>query len=257
MRALLLGLLGCGGRSDVELYREALATAPTYEAARAACDAIGEADSRGDCQMAVMERFERLQWADCETVERGLWVDECYFQMAERQRASGDLAGALRICENIRFARFCVWHLLQDEVEASLDEAPAVAEARLLPFVGSRALPDAAVQLWVIRFREAAGHGRVLDEADCATLQAPEPCQRAVNAHVRTILDSVSRSQRERLCAQELGKRAFVGTSPAWRLGPLTTAAESRWVFERCGAEAPAPPPQGEAVGGRPRSELR
>ena len=254
---LLFALLGCAGPADAELYRQAVALAPDYAVARPLCDQMVDADGRADCQMAVMERFDRLEPADCETVERGLWVDECYFQMAERRRAAGDLAGALATCERIRFARFCDWHLLQDEVEASIDEAPAAVEARLAPFVGLRALPDAAVQLWVIRFRERAGRDHILDERDCDGLKAPGPCQKAVNAHVRSILDSLGRAHKDQLCDKPLGQRARLGDGPAWLLGPLTEAAESRWVFERCRVDAQAPPPQGEALGGRPRSETR
>lgn len=246
MTGILLGLiLGCAGpRSDAELYSEALARTETFEQADGLCRRIVDDDGRGDCLMAIFERYDRLQPSDCGSIDMGIWRDECMFQLAERQRAAGELATAIQTCHENRFGRNCAWHLLQDEAEASLDDAPVDAEKRIAPFSASRRLPDAGRQFWTIRFRELGARGTTLDEALCDGLAEPSSCREAVAVHVRTILDATGRTNRARTCAAAPGRRATIKGNPAWLAGPVTLAAEADWVGRWCGENAGAPIPR-------------
>lgn len=254
--ALLLSVLSvlsaCGPRTDAERYRAALVEADAYGPAAALCADIGDRGARGDCLIAVMERFQRLEIADCDAIRDGLWHDECVFALAERARAHGDLDRGLELCLQGRFARSCSWHLLQDEVEASLEDPPKAAELRIAAFAHARRIPDAAVQFWMIRFRERSAAGHPLDEADCEGLKDSRSCEAAVIGYVRQILDAVGNANREQTCNAARGERVKVGQAPAWAAGPVALRAEDDWVRMRCaegakrlpGDEPPMPPPR-------------
>jgi len=234
---LLLGLLSCGSpKSDAVRYAEALGEASDFESARSLCAGITDVGLRGDCKVGAMERHRVLDEAECDGVQSDLWRDECRFLLAERQRASGDLALAIDTCNSTRFARKCAWHLVQDEAQASVDEAPAVAEARITPFLVSRPVPDAALQFWIIRFREQAAAGKQLDERVCDEVIDRQTCVEGFFRHLATVLDALGRARLERVCAKDGDALATTGGEPAWAEGPLARAAESRWVRAHCPA---------------------
>lgn len=233
---LLLGLTlpACHPpRSDAEHYVAALA-AEDFSVARAACRRIRDREARDDCYLAALEAHHRLSEEDCAEIQSPRWSAECLFQLAERQSAAGDLDLALLTCERSRFARFCAWHLLQDEVQAGLDEPVDVAEARVDRFRGARAIPDALHQFWLIRFREQGAAGETLDEADCEDSRDPVACRHAVEDHVRRVMDALGKASRHSTCLAEPGQRATTRGGPAWKPGPVANAAEARWVAERC-----------------------
>lgn len=180
-------------RGDAGWYRQALAGASTFDEAAADCGRIEDHNARGDCMMAIEERFDRLQASDCALIDEGVW-----------------------------------------RAEASLDEDAALAEGRLGPFSVSRPVPDAAIQFWMIRFREQVAAGRPIDEQDCAALQDPPSCERAVWASVKGLLDLRGRAGLNQACAAELGQRVTHKGAPSWRRGPLADGAEARWVADRC-----------------------
>ncbi|MDP6932836.1 MAG: hypothetical protein QGG40_07955 [Myxococcota bacterium] len=235
---------GLGDRSDAQNYARALAEVTDFSAARSSCDRVDSSLARGDCLLAIMEAHERLDETDCRTLDNDLWHDECFFLLAERQAASGGLAQGLDTCQTTAFARYCSWHLLQDEVQDSLQEPAAEAEARLTAFRETRTLPDAAFQFWTIRFREQAGDGRPLDERDCTGLEDSESCIHAVQAHIRKMLDARARAARKKssdttpsrpaVCELEPGSRVKIRQAPAWSSGPVAQAAESDWVRDHC-----------------------
>ena len=191
-------------------------------------------EAREDCLLAVLERHHRLSPEDCGELTTQKWHAECLFQLAERQGRAGELSAALQTCASSLYARFCSWHLLQDQVQASLDDAPVVAEARLDGFAGVTVLPDAAFQFWMIRFREQATDGRSLDESDCHGLRERGECERAVVEYVRRKLDAISHGRMPAVCGGTPGRRAMAHGQPAWKAGPLATSAEDAWVAERC-----------------------
>ncbi|MCK6502324.1 hypothetical protein L6R53_02815 [Myxococcota bacterium] len=252
----LVVLPGCERRSDAERYHHALVEARSYATARASCRRIEDPDSRGDCLVGVMEVWQRLDAAGCHEIlapagagagaapELAVWRDECMFQLAERQRAHGDLPTALRTCLDSRWARECSWHLLQDEAEASLDEPAAVAEARIRAFRDAPRLPDASLQFWIIRARAGAARGRPVSEADCAALAAPAPCREALGVTVRSMLDARLRAEGTSGCAHVVQTAATL-SGVAWLPGPLVDAEVARWASARCptsGAERSGPP---------------
>ena len=244
---VLLALSSCAVEGDAHLYAQALTGSETFLEARELCLRIRDPASRGDCEVAVMERWQRLNVDDCRTIARGppelsLWRDECMFQLAERMRARGDLDRALETCLDTRFARQCSWHLVQDEAEASLDEAPAVAERRIARFVAARRIPDAPVQFWAIRFRTAAAAGRLPDEAICNELAQPAPCRDAVESYVRTVLDAWLRGDPNLACGRVAPSSDTVELRPAWVEGPYATAAAVDWRALHCGDTPTGPP---------------
>lgn len=252
MRGWFAGLVwwvgGCNsGGSDVNAYREALVTAPTFAEARAACATISDPVTRGDCAVTITERFERLDPSDCAHVTDPVWLDECRFLLAERVGKTGDIQSALTICNQSRFRRHCSWHLLQDGVDDTMALSAAEAEAVLEEFGRFDALKDAPFQFWRIRWREWAGLGRSADERDCAGLRHQRGCEEALSRHVREMLRTVSRADPRRVCTLPRGERVQNRGTPGWVLGPLTTQAEAQWEAEWCGGvesdPTPASPP--------------
>ncbi len=233
-------MVGCAsGPSDADAYRNALVTAETFAAARTACSGIQEAAARGDCQVTITERFERLDPADCAHVTDPMWLDECRFLLAERVGKTGNIERAIAICNQSRFRRHCSWHLLQDGVEATLEVSPREAEAVLELFGQVDALKDAPFQFWRIRWREWGGAGRSADEMDCEGLRHQRGCEEALSRHVREMLHRVSRTDPRRMCALPRGERVRNRDTPGWILGPLTTRAEMEWEAEWCAGAAP------------------
>jgi len=242
VRGLLLILGACAEPpSEAEAYAHALAGAETYVEARESCGQIADAGVRGDCQATITERFARLDPADCDAVDGDVWRDECRFLMAERIGATGDLELALATCVTSRFRRHCAWHLLQDATEHTIDAPHAEAEAVLEGFMQVKALPDAPNQFWRIRWRELAGRGVRLDEAGCEGLRSRPGCRDALERQVFDMLQVVSRSDRAGVCATPEGQRVLHDGVPVWTLGPLTAAAEARWVGEHCAAKPGEP----------------
>ena len=231
----MLWAVACGQpRTDAEAYRTALVVAPTFAEAKAACDDVADPRTRGDCQVTITERFERLDPADCGHVTDPVWLDECRFLLAERVGKTGDLPLALAVCNESRFRRFCAWHLLQDAVDETLPLPASEAEAVLEGFGGIDALKDAPFQFWRIRWRELAGRGTPADERDCQGLVHQVGCEQALSRHIWELLETVSKRDRSAVCATARGQRVMHRGEPSWRTGPLTTSAEASWEVERC-----------------------
>mgnify|MGYP000312211730 CR=1 FL=1 len=254
--AALLLVAGCASPpTEAEAYARALSSAPNYATARASCDHIADPSVRGDCQVTITERFARLDPADCDTVDGEVWQDECRFLMAERIGRTGDLDAALATCVTSRFRRHCAWHLLQDAAENTLHKPHAVAEQVLHGFMEVQALPDAPNQFWRIRWRELAGEGQTLDEAGCSGLLSEPGCRDALDRHVFDMLQVVARRDRAGICGKPAGQRVLHSGQPAWTLGPLTAAAEARWVTEHCSALAGQSAKQGDVRRGAAPTE--
>jgi len=231
----VLVLLSCGElRSDAGSYASALTETESYESATEHCGRIEKDDLRGDCRVALMENWSRLDPADCETMESALWRDECLFQLGERQWESGEVATGLETCEQTRFRRNCAWHLVQYEVLATLDQSAVEAEEKILGFADSDPMPDAAFQFWLIRFREQAGKGLQLNELNCEGLKQPEPCRAAIQRHVISSMQTQARRHLERICTSAIGERVTLKGEPAWFPGPVALEAEEQWVAEHC-----------------------
>lgn len=233
-------LAACGPQTDAERYAWALTQARSYERARSACVGIVAPHARGDCLVAAMERFGTLDAEECRAVQQAepsmsLWRDECMFQLAERQRARGNVDGALQLCLDTRFSRECAWHLVQDEAEASLSEDPTLAELRLARFDGAQRIPDAPLQFWTIRYRTQAAAGETPDEATCLELSNPGPCHEALRRHVRLVLDARLRSDPDMPCRPAAEQAATVSTGAAWVHGPVAAGAVLDWQHRHCG----------------------
>ena len=228
-----MGSAACGETAS-ESYSAALMETESYVGSLAHCSRIDSDDLRDDCRVAAMEVWSRLEDSDCEIVESPLWHDECLFLLGERQWQGGDLALGLRTCEQSRFRRNCAWHLIQDEVQASIALPADEAEARIASFVEARAVPDAAMQFWTIRFREQAGEGMVLNAADCEGLRDAIACRAAVERHVLAILDAQSSRDMQAVCTAPRGGRATLNGQPAWIDDAVTGQAEALWVRTRC-----------------------
>ncbi|MCB9777464.1 MAG: hypothetical protein H6742_02745 [Alphaproteobacteria bacterium] len=236
---------GCGPRTDAERYAYALTDAPDFDRARESCLGIRASMSRGDCLVAAMERFDRLEAVDCDAMRAdepalALWRDECRFLLAERQRGAGALLEAVDTCQSTRFHRQCLWHLVQDEAEASLDESPLQAEARLGIFAGAHRIPDAAVQFWTIRTRTRAAKGVPPDERDCDSLADRESCIEGVRRYIRLTLDTRARHLDTSGCDEEHDVSGTLSGRRAWVDGPAARDTVRRWWELRCRAPAPS-----------------
>lgn len=243
---MLVWALACAPeRGDAGWYAAALADATDHASAKQMCAEIGELRLRSDCQVAAMERWGGLAEAECLEVSDPVWADECRFQLAERLRVAGDLAGGIDACHRTRFRRQCSWHLLQDEAQDSVDETPAEAQRRLRPFAASNPLPDAGRHFWAIRMQEQNGAGRSADETDCDQVADSQSCTIAFERHVHRTLDALGRANLAKVCGAETGQRAFTREVPTWLPGPLATAAERRWVDARCTQGEPMKRPPG------------
>jgi hypothetical protein len=185
-----------------------------------------------------LETWGRLELSICEALSAPLWRDECLFKLGESQWQTGDLEAGLQTCEQTRFRRNCAWHLVQYEVNATLQLPPVEAEGRILGFAASDSMPDAAFQFWLIRFREQAGDGLQLNELDCDGLEQPEACRDGIRRHVVSSLRTKSRRHLEELCGADPGERVRLKGDPAWAPGPITLEAEAQWVASHCETEA-------------------
>ena len=235
MLLLLLMLLACDAPpSDAVLYRRALVESVDGEEAAQHCWKITDIGLAGDCQVAVMERFEDLEAGDCAEIRSNLWRDECVFLLAERQWKAGQQLEGLTTCRQTRFARACTWHLIQDEAEAAVAEDAAEAEARLAPFLRSNVAPDAALHFWKLWLRARLTAGVPIDEEACAAVQEVRVCREAVGRTIHELLEASGRTRRAELCAAAAGQRVVMNGAPAWRSGALSTAAERQWVARHC-----------------------
>lgn len=238
---LLLGL-GCPEPGDARRYALASSEAEDWPEARSLCLGIRDPSSRGDCLVAGMERFSTLDPEECRALQKdepemAVWRDECMFQLAERLRGLGRFDEAMVACLDTRFARECFWHLVQDEAEASLDEAGPVAEARIARFRAAGPIPDAALQFWAARFRAEAEAGRVPGEEICTTLQDPAPCHEGLRRFVRSRLDGQLRLDALRACAATAQGPGSVPVAFGWVPGPVADASVARWHERHCAQE--------------------
>lgn len=233
--------VGCGGPpdGDAAAYHYALVEADSYRRSAAGCAAIEHVTTRYDCTLAVLERWQRLEDADCAEIDDGRLRDECRFQLAERRLAAGDLPGAIASCEQTRYRRPCSWHLVRDVAEASWESPIRVAEAEVARFATAAAIPDAGRHFWTVRFREVIGHRGVLDESECETLDNPSTCRDAVYHLVLDMLKETAGKDPRAVCNKPLGERVILGGAPVWRAGPITRAAETHWVDRRCRPQGP------------------
>lgn len=237
MLLLLLMLPACQEPpSDALLYRRALVESVEGEAAAEHCRLITDIGLAGDCQVAVMERFEALEPGGCAEIRSNLWRDECVFLLAERQWLAGKQLEGLSTCRQTRFARACTWHLIQDEAEAAVGEDAVAAEERLSPFLRSNVAPDAGLHFWKLWLRARLSAGLPIDEAECSRLQDVRDCREAVGRTIHELLEASGRADRAALCSAPAGERVLVSGAPAWLSGPLTIAAEQQWVSRHCPA---------------------
>jgi hypothetical protein len=245
LTAVLLLLAACGGPpgNDAGAYHYALVEAGSYAASADACAGIVRQTTRSDCLLASLERWQRLEDADCDALDAGLLRDECRFQLAERRLAADDLPGAIASCQLSQFRRPCSWHLVRDVAEATWELPLLEAEAHIGRFADALAIPDAGRHFWTVRFREVIGHRGVLDESDCDGLADPALCRDAVYHLVLDMLKETAGRDPSKTCNEPLGQRVRLGGQPVWALGPITRAAETHWAQRRCSPQDVPPPP--------------
>ncbi|MCB9741885.1 MAG: hypothetical protein H6741_23545 [Alphaproteobacteria bacterium] len=228
---LALALLACGSQtappSEAQAYARALDPARPLAEAMALCEGLSGEDARGDCATAALEARGRLEPEDCAAVPAGRWREECWFLLAERMAAAGQLAEAVALCQQTRFSRECSFHLLRTQAQ----EAPSAAdaEARLAVFQGAWPVPDAEQLYWQEWFRARQAEGQPVDMAVCAALERGEACAGAV----KRLWEAASRALTpQRLCEALAEGRAPLtlrGGAPAFVLDAgLIEAASGR-----------------------------
>lgn len=124
--SILLFFLACGNsgdsRPDHEIYLAALAPGTdTPEQRLKLCALLAEPLAKGDCGTQVVVSAARKKHPNpesfCESVEKGPWRAECFFEMAEFWRRKQDHRRAAELCaKSGPFIVDCGQHLWQGEV---------------------------------------------------------------------------------------------------------------------------------------------
>lgn len=199
LSALALGLLtllgACADPSEAERLTQALDPTTPIHQGLALCRTLSDPTQLGQCGVQVLDRKEDLGEGDCVALGQGVWLDECRFNVAERLAARGEVAAATEICDRIRFSRPCNFHLVREQARLSVDEAPAIAEARVALFSAASIAPDAARLFWGERLRATQLLGRPADVAVCAALTNPAPCREAFSSMWDRAVQAVSQDQ--------------------------------------------------------------
>ena len=201
LSALALGLLllpfvgACADPSEAARLAQALDPATPIKEGLALCRTLTDPTQLGQCGVQVLDRKEDLGEGDCVALGQGVWLDECRFNVAERLATQGEVAVAAEICDRIRFSRPCNFHLVREQARLSVDETPAVAEARIAKFSEVSIAPDAARLFWGERFRSTQLLGRPADVAVCAGLSDAAPCREAFTSMWDRAVQAVSPEQ--------------------------------------------------------------
>ncbi len=225
-----MGLAGCAD-SEAQRLRDALA-APDLVTATVSCDALAS-PGRDSCLVAVLERFESLAPAACDTVRTPLWQGECRFQYAERLARQGQAAAAFVACQATPFHRECGYHLLREVARGVLDATPAEAAAALSPWRDVEGLNDAPRLFWKAWFRERRRAEQSLDPGGC-----PEAsCVQAAKESYFESLRALHHAAPLAFCS------APAASVPGWAATDTTSAWQARWVADACGQRQEAIPP--------------
>jgi hypothetical protein len=207
-------------RGDAETYRAAVG-AEDFGAGVAACGELADRRMRGDCLVTVMENHERLDLADCATVEEDIWREECVFLAAERLAAAGKAAPAMDACNRTRFARECSYHLLRAAARTVKGDEPASAAQALGPWQGMAAAPDAERLFWKAWWREQ-------DRVDPARCRVERACEEGAKEVVLSTLGPA-------LAADPTGFCADAGRWPKRAVPtPTTEAWVAEWRLREC-----------------------
>ena len=116
---LWLLALGCttpaSPAEDARVFADVLSN-PRAPGAMAACSAIVDTNTQGECQLKVALNTEDRA-AACGEVRKGLYRDECYFLASEGARRKGDIEAAVSLCRGAGvFLPDCQQHLWQGDL---------------------------------------------------------------------------------------------------------------------------------------------
>jgi hypothetical protein len=230
LSAWALGLLlplasACADPSEAERLAQALNLTTPIAQGLALCRTLSDPTQSGQCGVQVLDRKEDLGEGDCVALGQGVWLDECRFNVAERLADRGEVGAATEICDRIRFSRPCNFHLVREQARRSVEETPAIAEARVALFTTASIAPDAARLFWGERFRATQLLGRPADVATCAGLTDAAPCHEAFSSMWDRAVQAVSRDQ---ACARLSAGRPLLtmgNGEPSFVPAPETLAA--------------------------------
>jgi hypothetical protein len=200
-------LAGCGQpKGDGAVYIDILrkpSDDPNKDLLR--CAEILDADTRGDCTLAVSERA-KPPGALCPQVPAGPWQDECWFRGAEIALEARDWASAITLCRNAGlFANDCTWHLWQGELRTVVgpprkrDLLTSLPAARRLHDKWAERLQDGGdfeLRYWRRYYELTLEVGPHLDINRCEAVPGVDGARcRYATAHLylRRLLDVVNR----------------------------------------------------------------
>jgi hypothetical protein len=215
--SVLLLLLACGQSTDAERLTQALDPGVSLFKALRGCEGIAGLDAQGDCITAALELRPGTGLQDCQQIESERWRNECLFVLAERLSWT-DLDGAISLCAEGRYARECLFHLIQDVAQGAAELPPSQAEGFIEPFIGVPRTPDSVALFWKEWVRHKV---RSMDQPVPATLcqglQDSTGCEEGLGKARRELLRGVpsaercSRAQEEQPLIQlKDGSRAVV-----------------------------------------------
>ncbi len=221
-------------RLDRAFYRSALGRSGDLDAAARTCAGIADADLRGDCIAAVMDRSgpRDPRWCD-EVAPPGAWREECWFVAAD----DPDAAYAERVARCARAGRFqadCLRHQRLREADvlgggAGEPTARLAALDRLVEGLDGPATLEVDVAFWRAVY--------IADGAVDTTACAPQP-ERCLAASRALVHDKTRRALNSNtpLCAVD-DAPAAVELAPGVTLGPDPQVAA--WVREALPARCP------------------
>jgi hypothetical protein len=219
---------------DAVLYEQAMKK-PDFLQAFNTCGMIREESARLDCQVASMERFERLEKSDCDGLPAGIWHEECLFLYAERQSHAGNQKEALYACTLTGFARECSFHLIRNGVRQVIQESPEVAAQAITPYQGMPFAPDAERLFWKTWWRERLVLKKPLTPEGCPGAA----CKAGLQEVLYGLLEVRLRASGGKFCKEE----SRLEPENTWVAGPEIDGWIAQWKQDACLREAQGPLP--------------
>lgn len=209
---------------DARVFAEVLAH-PTAPGAMSACGGIGDANSRGECQLKVALNQEDQGMA-CAQVSVSLYRDECFFMAAEAARRRGAYPAAVTLCADSGvFITDCQQHLWQGELRGVMvGTGPFTERYGRASKVYCRwedtlaEAEDFEARYWEMAWNSALAGAPKIDLGPCQDLppNQRERCEKAGASLLAARLDEVMvhADARQTLCAGALPELSLLAYTP-------------------------------------------
>jgi hypothetical protein len=255
---MLLLLIACGSSTDVintdMTAYIAASNQADFSTAIADCGRIDAPERAGECIAFQVQAHGRkrpdLAREACDTIQPGLWKDECHFLLAEALTIPEQPEIAAAECRKSgRYFQPCFMHLLNAHAgHLRTSQAPEdvfIAYEKALELAGPDAPSDFRHRGWSLLFRSEALNAPVLDPTVCERLPVHGPdCRSGLREALSRALEKAMRNAnptaQEAACTMEnptpeesapLFKQFFnIEINPH----PILRAPISQWYKRHC-----------------------